>query len=81
VTGAKPKPKPSGRSLTTAERKDNGLLLLQGLWLPEALVEKLKEVSDKLAIPRTRIVREALEVYLARLARSTKKPLTGKGEG
>jgi hypothetical protein len=59
-------PRPSGRSLTAAERRANGLELVQGLWLPAALVRELDEACKRRGEPRTTLVREALERALGR---------------
>lgn len=59
--GSTPAPKRSrGRSLTTAERRANGLELVQGLWLPAELVRRL----DASGTTRTAAVLEALERWL-----------------
>lgn len=57
-------PRPSGRSLTAAERRANGQALVQGLWLPEPLVRRLDAECERRDEPRTTVVREALEAFL-----------------
>ncbi len=61
----KNQPRRSGPSLTAAQRRDNGLELVQGLWLPAALVLRLDAECDSRGVPRTAVVREALETLLA----------------
>lgn len=54
----------SGPSLTVAQRRANGLELLQGLWLPAELVARLRGACERLGVTRTQAVTEALEGWL-----------------
>lgn len=55
----------SGPSLTAAERRANGLALLQGIWLPAELVRALDAECERRGLRRTALVRTALEEWLA----------------
>lgn len=57
-------PRASGRSLTPAERRANGLALVQGLWLPAELVRQLDLACGARGETRTAFVRRALEKAL-----------------
>lgn len=66
--GAKrPKPKASGRSLTTAERRagDEQATKLQ-VWLPASLVDALDALAEREKSTRTKLTRLALMALLAR---------------
>ena len=54
----------SGPSLTPAERRANGLELVQGIWLPAALVALLDERAGRDGTSRTEVIRETLTVML-----------------
>lgn len=56
----------SGPSLTAAQRRENGLELVQGLWLPADMVRELDALCRRTGRTRTAIIGEAL---IARLAR------------
>jgi hypothetical protein len=57
----------SGPSLTAAERRANGLALLQGLWLPSELVARVDAECERRGLRRTALVRTALEEWLAKV--------------
>ncbi len=54
----------SGPSMTAAERRANGLALLQGLWLPAELVARVDAACERRGLRRTALVRTALEEWL-----------------
>ena len=57
-------PSRSGPSLTAAQRRANGLALLQGLWLPAELVTRMDAACERRGLRRTALVRAALEEWL-----------------
>ncbi len=50
--------------MTAAERRANGLALLQGLWLPAELVARVDAACERRGLRRTALVRTALEEWL-----------------
>ena len=54
----------SGRSLTPAERRANGLVQLQGIWIPIELMERLKADSVRLKMSRTAMIVRMLETWV-----------------
>jgi len=57
-------PRASGRSLTPAERRANGLALVQGLWLPMGVVSRLDAACRERGQSRTAAILAALEKAL-----------------
>ncbi len=57
-------------TLTTAERRANGLELVQGLWLPAVLVARLDAYCLREGLTRTEVTRQLYTRLLADDARA-----------